>query len=72
MFEAYAIYVVVLGVGALIGVMTPVIKLNNSITKLTTTIEFLHKENQQQNERINSHSLKLDDHEKRITKLEVH
>lgn len=71
MIEAYAIYLVIIGLGALIGVMTPVIKLSNSITELTTTLEFLHKENQHQNERIDSHSRKLDDHEKRITKLEV-
>ena len=31
MTEAQAVYTVIIGVGALIGVMTPVIKLNNSI-----------------------------------------
>lgn len=70
MNEAQAIYAVVIGLGALIGVMTPVIKLNNSITKLTTTIEFLHQENKRQDDRLDAHSKTLDDHEKRISHLE--
>lgn len=71
MDEATALYTVIIGVGALIGVMTPIIKLNNSITKLITTMEFLCKENAQQTERLDSHSKQLDDHERRITTLEV-
>lgn len=70
MNEAQAIYTVIIGVGALIGVMTPVIKLNNSITKLTTTLEFLTKENKRQDDRLDAHSKTLDDHEKRISHLE--
>lgn len=70
MNEAQSIYTVIIGVGALIGVMAPVIKLNNSITKLTTTLEFLTKENKRQDERLDAHSRTLDDHEKRISHLE--
>ena len=70
MDEANAIYTVIIGVGALIGVMAPVIKLNNSITKLTTTIEFMNKENKRHDDRLNAHSKTLDDHEKRISHLE--
>jgi len=68
--EANAVYTVVIGLGALIGVMTPIIKLNNSITKLTTLIEYITKDNIKQDERLDSHSKKLDNHEIRITKLE--
>lgn len=70
MNEAQSIYTVIIGVGALIGVMAPVIKLNNSITKLTTTLEFLTKENKRQDDRLDAHSKTLDDHEKRISHLE--
>lgn len=70
MNEAQAIYTVIIGVGALIGVMAPVLKLNNSITKLTTTLEFLTKENKRQDDRLDAHSKTLDDHEKRISHLE--
>lgn len=70
MDEAQAIYTVIIGVGALLIVMAPVIKLNNSITKLTSTIEFMIKDNQRQDDRLDSHSKTLDDHEKRISHLE--
>lgn len=70
MDEAQAIYTVIIGVGALLAFMAPVIKLNNSITKLTTTIEFLNADNKRQDERLDAHSKTLDDHEKRISHLE--
>lgn len=70
MTEAQAVYTVIIGAGALLGVMTPVLKLNNSITKLTTTIEFLDNENKRQDARLDAHSRELDDHEKRISHLE--
>lgn len=70
MKEADAIYAVIIGGGALIGIMTPIIKLNNSITKLTTTLEYMRNDNLKQDDRLDSHSDKLDDHEKRLTKLE--
>ena len=70
MNEATAIYTVVIGLGALLGVMAPIVKLNNTITKLIATIEFINKENQRQDDRINNHSERINDLEKRVTKLE--
>lgn len=70
MTEAQAIYTVIIGIGALIGVMTPVLKLNNSITKLTTAIEYMAEDNRRQDMRLDAHSKELDDHERRINLLE--
>lgn len=70
MNEAQAIYTVIIGIGALLGVMTPIIKLNNSITKLTTTIECMADKDRRQDTRLDAHSKELDDHERRISHLE--
>lgn len=70
MNEAQAIYTVIIGVGALLGVVTPVIKLNNSITKLTSAIEYMATDNKRQDTRLDAHSKELDDHERRISHLE--
>lgn len=70
MNEAQAIYTVITGVGALLGVATPVIKLNNSITKLTSAIEYMVTDNKRQDTRLDAHSKELDDHERRISHLE--
>lgn len=70
MSDAEAVYAIIIGSGTLIGVMTPIIKLNNSITKLTTTLEYMRDDNLRQDDRLDNHSQKLDDHEKRLTKLE--
>ena len=70
MTEAQAVYTVVVGVGALIGIMTPVLKLNNSITKLTSTLEFMAEDNKRQDVRLDAHGKELDDHERRISHLE--
>jgi hypothetical protein len=70
MNEAQAIYTVIIGVGALSGVIMPVIKLNNSITKLTSAIEYMGTDNKRQDTRLDAHSKELDDHERRISHLE--
>lgn len=70
MTEAQAVYTVIIGVGALIGVMAPVLKLNNSITKLTTAIEYMASDNKRQDARLDAHSKELDEHERRISRLE--
>ena len=70
MTEAQAIYTVIIGIGALIGVMTPVLKLNNSITKLTTAIEYMATDNRRQDARLDAHSKELEEHERRISRLE--
>ena len=67
MTEAQAVYTVIIGVGALIGVMTPVLKLNNSITK---ALDYMASDNRRQDARLDAHSKELDDHEKRISHLE--
>lgn len=70
MTEAQAVYTVIIGVGALIGVMTPIIKLNSNIAKLTTTIQFIADYSKKQDARLDAHSKELDDHERRISHLE--
>ena len=70
MTEAQAVYTVIIGVGALIGVMTPVMKLNNSITKLTSALDYIANDNKRQDARLDAHSKELDDHERRISHLE--
>ena len=70
MTGAQAVYTVIIGVGTLIGVMTPVLKLNNSITKLTTALDYMATDNRRQDARLDAHSKELDDHEKRISHLE--
>lgn len=70
MNEAHAVYTVIIGVGALIGVMTPVLKLNNSITKLTASLDYMIADNRRQDARLDAHSRELDEHEKRISHLE--
>lgn len=70
MNEAQAVYTVIIGAGALIGVITPIIKLNNSIVKLTNTIEFMVSDNKRQDSRLDAHAKELDDHERRISHLE--
>lgn len=84
MAEADAIYAVVIGVGALIGVMAPVIKLNTSITRLTALLERVSADNERQDKRIETHGKQIDNiikqqqtneklldrHELRISRLE--
>lgn len=50
-------------IGGLIAVITPIIKLNNSITKLDVTLKNI-------NETVNKNDKKTEDHEIRIVKLE--
>lgn len=70
MDQAEAFYTVIIGVGALIGVMEPIIKLNTNIVRLTTLLENVASDNARQDDRLDKHSKVLDDHEKRIGKLE--
>lgn len=70
MREAQAVYTVIVGVGALLGIIAPILKLSNSITKLTTALEYMSDRNRRQDARLDAHSRELDDHEKRISHLE--
>lgn len=70
MNEAQALYTVVVGGGALLGVIAPILKLSNSITKLTTALEYMSDYTHKQDLRLDAHSKELDDHERRISHLE--
>ncbi len=84
MAEADAIYAVVIGVGAIIGIMAPVIKLNTSITRLTALLERVSADNEKQDKLIETHGKQIDNivkrqhineklldrHELRITRIE--
>ncbi len=66
---------IVVGLIALVGfgisVTTPIVKLNTSITKLNCSIDALNQNMARNEERISCHGRELDDHEHRITVLEV-
>lgn len=70
MQEAQAIYTVVVGIGALLGIVAPIIKLSNAITKLTASIDYISDRSERQDARLDAHSKELGDHEKRISHLE--
>lgn len=55
---------------SLITLIKPIINLNNSITKLTISIEQLSKENIDVKKDVKSHGETLEDHEKRIYLIE--
>ena len=60
----------IVGIGALIGIITPIVKLNVNIAKLNATLDHLGDDYRRTETRLNSHSEKIDDHDTRITKLE--
>lgn len=51
-------------------IIKPIINLNKSITKLNDNIDTLNKSYGTLNERVTKHSIELDEHEKRILKIE--
>lgn len=57
-------------IGSLIGVMTPIIKLNSSITKLNITINNLNEQFDINKQVVETHTEKLNNHELRIDRLE--
>lgn len=59
--EAEAVYAVVIGGGALIAFIAPIVKLNNNITRLTTTLEHILKDIKTQDNRINIHGKEIDE-----------
>ena len=54
----------------LIGLIKPIINLNNAITKLTLSIEQLSKDNIDVKKDVKAHGETLEDHEKRIYLME--
>ena len=59
-------------VGFCISVMTPIVKLNTAITKLTCSVDSLGGSMVRNEKRITHHGAQIDDHEHRITVLEEH
>ena len=70
--EWTVVTVIIALVGLFLTLGKPIINLNRAITKLDNTVDSLQEYQKKQDSRIDSHSAKLDDHEKRITVLEVH
>ena len=54
----------------MLSVMTPLLKLNAQITKLTCAIDELRTSIARSDDRITKHGIELDRHEKRISHLE--
>lgn len=77
MDQAQFIGMFIVACGSLIGVITPIIKLNSSIVKLNTTLECILKDDKNRDERISFHGKEIDNlnrvadkHELRISNLE--
>ena len=58
-------------VGFFIAILTPIIKLNTSITKLNCSIDELNRRMASSDKQTIENTHRLDDHEKRIIKLET-
>lgn len=79
MEEALNIGQIVIGVGALIAVVAPILRLNSSIVKLTVKLDTLAQDLLRNEGRITKHGLeienntkRLENHEVRICQLEKH
>ena len=67
-------------IAALLGIVSvivaicvkPIINLNKSITKLNDNIDVLNNSYSNLNARVTKHGEEIDDHEKRILKIEFH
>lgn len=51
-------------------IVKPIINLNKSIAKLNDNIDYINKNYITLNERVTKHGIEIDDHEKRILKIE--
>ncbi len=70
MNEAAAIYNIIIGSGALIVFMTPIIKLNSSIIRLAETIKNLEQKGIDREARITKHEEEIDTLKERMYKKE--
>ena len=59
-------------VGLVVTVATPMIKLNTSIVKLTDAVQNLQVFQDMNKDKLEEHQEKIEDHEHRITVLEEH
>ena len=60
MNEANAVYTIVLGGGALIALITPILKLNTSIVNLTSAIEHMKELDEVRDRRITKHGQEIE------------
>ena len=69
-------WTIVLVISALVGLFLtvgkPILNLNQAITKLQISVDNLQEYQKTQDSRLTAHSQKLDNHENRIIKLEIH
>ena len=76
MTEWTVVTTLVVLVGFIITVMTPLIKLNSTLTRLATLIEESEKKNKSEHKEMHNildkHQQSIDDHEHRLTVLEQH
>lgn len=68
-WEIFVGITVLFGFG--VAVVTPLIKLNSSITKLNCAIDTLNTNLSTTDSRVTEHGKQIEDHERRITILEV-
>lgn len=71
MSEAEFLGMLIIALGALGVIITPIIRLNGSITELNAALKFIQQNNATRDARLNSHSAKLDAHEIKLTDHEV-
>lgn len=70
--EWQVVTTIVVLVGLIVTIVTPMIKLNSSIVKLTDAVSNLQVFQDMNKEKLSEHQGKIEDHEHRITVLEEH
>lgn len=84
MNEATMIGTLVIGAGALITILVPILKVSSKITHIQSSVDYMLENDKRRDERINNHGREIDmvvrqvdkngvtiaNHEKRISKLE--
>ncbi len=71
MSEAEIMWTVILGIGALITITTPLIRLNGNITKLNIKLDNINSHDAVRDKRLDAHAKQLDEHEKIIAEHEI-
>ncbi len=71
MSEAEFLGMMVIAAGALAAIITPIIRLNTSITKLNTALEYMQHDDATRDNRLNAHAKQLDEHEAKLVNHEA-
>ncbi len=71
MDEVYVVGYIVLGIGTLISVLTPLFKINSNITRMRDSIDNMLERDRIRDERITLHGKELDEVVRRVDKHEV-